>query len=177
MKHSARIILISIMLLLSLCAYGAGRPSSQAAKEVGIHQFFVELARREPTENHKQLAQLTDPSIIHKKMDVDEMSDFMKSTKWQTKMVYAYSKATTKIDGEKVMSPYDLVHSLADDLFNRKALQKFVSKRQKDGLLLRRDIIDWALEQRSFTMEFLEQLAVEYDRNTFKQKEDDRDIL
>ena len=65
----------------------------------------MELAQREPTENHKQLAQLTDPSIIHRKMDVDEMSDFIKSTKWQTRMVYAYSKATTKIDGVKVMSP------------------------------------------------------------------------
>ncbi len=177
MRHSARILLPLALFLLSICAYGAGLPSPQAAQEVGIHQFFVELAGREPTENHKQLAQLTDPSIIHKKMNVDEMSDFIKSTRWQTKMVYAYSKATTKIDGVKVMSPYDLVHSLADDLFNRKALQKFVSKRQKDGLLLRRDIIDWALEGRRFSVDFLERLALDYDRNTFKQAEDDRDAI
>lgn len=172
MKLRAYIIL-TILGCLSAKAPAAAQP---AGGTVEIHQYFADLARREPTENHKQLAELTDKSIVQKKMNVDRMSDFMKSTRWQTKMVYAYSKATTKLNGEKVMTPYDMVHSLADDLFQRKALQKFVSKRQKDGLLLRRDIIDWAVEGRRFTEDFLTNLTAEYDRNTFKQEEDDREI-
>lgn len=171
MKARIRHILASALLLLALPA------AANAQQTVEIHRYFVELAQREPTVNHRQLAELTDKSIIHRKMTVEQMSDFMKSTRWQTKMVYAYSKATTKSDGVKYMTPYDLVHSLADDLFQRKALQKFVSKRQKDGLLLRRDIIDWAQEGRSFTEDFLSKLAAEYDRNTFSQEEDDRDVI
>lgn len=155
------------------------QPAASFAQQetVEIHRYFVELAQREPTVNHRQLAELTDKSIIHRKMTVEQMSDFIKSTLWQTRMVYAYSRATTKSDGIKYMSPYDLVHSLADDLFQRRALRKFVNKRQRDGLLLRRDIIDWALEERCFTEEFLKELTTEYDRNTFTQEEDNRDVL
>lgn len=171
------LLLLSVAVILSGLSAPAVSFAQQDAEEIEIHSYFVELAQREPTVNHKQLAELTDMSTVHRKMTVDQMSDFMKSTRWQTKMVYAYSKSATKSGGEKYMTPYDLVHSLADDLFQRKALQKFVSKRQKDGLLLRRDIIDWAQERRCFTEEFLSKLAAEYDRNTFVQQEDDRDVI
>lgn len=151
--------------------------AAQQSRTVEIHQYFTELAARDPTVNHKQLVELTDKAVIHKQMTVNEMSEFIKSTRWQTRMVYAYSKSVTISRGVKYMTTYDLVHSLADDLFQRKALMKFVSKRQKDGLLLRRDIIDWADEGRSFTEDFLLNLAAEYDKNTFTQEEDNRDEI
>lgn len=163
-----RLCTILALALTALCPGPLASAQTSGEGVVEIHSFFVELARSEPTENHRQLADLTDMRVINKSMTVDEMSDFMKSTPWQTKMVYSYSKITGG-DSSSHMTPLEFVHSLADDLFQRKALQHFVNKRQKDGLLLRRDIMDWAAHGRRFTEDELLKLAVAYDNNTFKQ--------
>lgn len=147
-----RTALIIAALLLSFSGF---------AQTSEIHQYFVELAQREPTENHRVLAAITDRRLMNTKMDVAQMSDYIKSTPWQTQMVYSYSKMT--VDGR--MTPLQFVHSLADDLFKRKALQPFVSKKQKDGLILRLNIMEWANAGRSLSIQELEELDTAFDKS------------
>ena len=77
------------------------------------------------------------------------MSEFIGSTPTQTRMVYSFSK-----NKSKQMTPYEYVHFLYDDLFNRKALASFVSEEQKEGLRQRMNVMD--LIQKDASLEFSE---------------------
>lgn len=127
---------------------------------VEIHSYMVRQAQKAPGADMQQLVALTDVALLHKKMTSDEMSDYIKATRWQAKMVYFYT-------GVSLMTPLEFVHSLADDLFSRKALEPLVNRKQKEGLLIRRDIMDWADRGARFSEERLEEIVAEYISKTY----------
>lgn len=147
---------------------------------VEIHSYMVRKAQEAPGADMQQLVALTDIRLLNKKMTSDEMSDYIKATRWQAKMVYFYSRLTgndrdasgKEVGGEStqgvsLMTPLEFVHSLADDLFSRKALQPLVNRKQKEGLLIRRDIMDWAARSATFSEERLEEIIAEYISKTY----------
>lgn len=147
---------------------------------VEIHNYIVRRAQEAPGTDMQQLVALTDVALLHKKMTSDEMSDYIKATRWQAKMVYFYSRLTgndrdasgKEVGGESaqgvsLMTPLEFVHSLADDLFSRKALEPLVNRKQKEGLLIRRDIMDWADRGARFSEERLEEIVAEYISKTY----------
>lgn len=160
-----RLFFLLLAGLLLLCRPASAQDLSSGQE--GIHDYYAALAVREPTDNHVKLANLTDPDLIHKKMTVEQMSVFMGSTPFQTRMVYFYSTITGKEGADQLMTPHEFVHSLADDLFGRKALQGLVNKRQKEGLFLRRDLMDWADRGLKLPAEKLLELAASFDYYTF----------
>ena len=156
----------------------AGAPADDGLVE--IHSYMVRQAQEAPGTDMQQLVALTDVALLHKKMTSDEMSDYIKATRWQAKMVYFYSRLTgndrdasgKEVGGESaqgvsLMTPLEFVHSLADDLFSRKALQPLVNRKQKEGLLIRRDIMDWADSGARFSEKRLEEIVAEYISKTY----------
>ena len=95
------------------------------------------------------LASLSDRTMNNTPMAAPAMSEFIGSTPTQTRMVYSFSK-----NKSKQMTPYEYVHFLYDDLFNRKALASFVSEDQKEGLRQRMNVMD--LIQKDASLEFSE---------------------
>lgn len=156
----------SLILILSSSFLFLSAPRVSAAmavqQKMEIHEYMVRLDEREHSIDSKQLVLLTDISLLNKKMKAEEMAEYIKSSTWQAKMVYRYSKFTKDGDVSNEMTPMEFVHSLADDLFQRKALQHFVNKKQKDGLVLRMEIMEWALQKKSLTEEKLEEIVKEY---------------
>lgn len=172
----------------------AGAPADEGLVE--IHSYIVRRAQEAPGADMQQLVALTDVALLHKKMTSDEMSDYIKATRWQAKMVYFYSRLTgndrdaagtngkgsstasngstdqsdngdESAQGVSLMTPLEFVHSLADDLFSRKALEPLVNRKQKEGLLIRRDIMDWADRGARFSEERLEEIVAEYISKTY----------
>ena len=161
---------IRILILLSFVPFltVSGICSAAApSQETEIHEYMVRLDEREHSTDSKQLVSLTDISLLNKKMKADEMAAYINSSVWQARMVYTYSKVTNDGAISDEMTPMEFVHSLADDLFQRKTLQHFVNKKQKDGLLIRKEIMEWALQKKSFSDERLEEIVKEYKRLTY----------
>lgn len=146
---------IAAAVILAAPVYGQG------VAAMGIHEYIAQKSANAPSREYRQLAALTDTSLLKRKMSADEMSDFIKATKFQTRMVYAYSSLTSG-KNYGAMTPVEFVHSLTDDLFQRKALQHFVSKSQKEGLEIHRDVIDAAMAGKKLTERQLEDLVQDY---------------
>lgn len=108
------------------------------SNDIEIIPFCKQLAKTQPNELTQSLRLLTDTALLSQAMDVQQMSDFIGSTPGQTKIIYALYKTG------KTMTPMQYVHFLTDDLFQRKALSKLVSKEQKQGLLVRQHFMDLA---------------------------------
>ena len=117
------------------------KPAAEAAPEakpqssVRLSTFLPRLAEAYPSTETAVLASLSDRT--------------MNNTPTQTRMVYSFSK-----NKSKQMTPYEYVHFLYDDLFNRKALASFVSEDQKEGLRQRMNVMD--LIQKDASVEFSE---------------------
>lgn len=139
-------------------------PSAAAAQikeSIGIHEYALRKADETGQSEYRQLAALTDTSLLNRKMDSSQMSDYIKATAFQTRMVYLYSSvAEGRNNG--MMTPLEFVHSLTEDLFRRKALQVFVSRKQKEGLIVHQEIMDAAAQGRVMTSPQLDSLVQEY---------------
>ena len=131
------------------------KPAAEAAPEakpqssVRLSTFLPRLAEAYPSTETAVLASLSDRTMNNTPMAAPAMSEFIGSTPTQTRMVYSFSK-----NKSKQMTPYDYVHFLYDDLFNRKALASFVSEDQKEGLRQRMNVMD--LIQKDASLEFSE---------------------
>jgi len=106
---------------------------------ISVINFMPKLYAYQPTFETGVLKDIVDTVTIRKKMAAPEMSAFIGSTAGQTKMVYSFSKSSSK-----TMTPIEYVHFLSDDLFNRKALSSMVSADQKKGLRMRMKVMDYA---------------------------------
>lgn len=111
-----------------------------ASEGISLIKHIRFLHKTAPSENTATLNKLVDTLSLKKRMPIDEMSTFIGSTKAQTKMVYSFSKSP-----DKKLTPMEYVHFLADDLFHRKALAHFVSAEQKEGLLMWKKVMDYAM--------------------------------
>ena len=131
------------------------KPAAEAAPEakpqssVRLSTFLPRLSEAYPSTETAVLASLSDRTMNNTPMAAPAMSEFIGSTPTQTRMVYSFSK-----NKSKQMTPYEYVHFLYDDLFNRKALASFVSEDQKEGLRQRMNVMD--LIQKDASLEFSE---------------------
>lgn len=116
------------------------RAAPPAPDGISLIRHIRFLHRTAPGGNTATLNKLVDTLSLKKRMPVDEMSKFIGSTMYQTKMVYSFSKSA-----DKKLTPMEYVHFLADDLFHRKALARFVSAEQKEGLLMWKKVMDFAM--------------------------------
>lgn len=118
--------------------------------------FVAELDDLFDDDETHYLRNITDTTLLHKNMNVRQMSDFIGSTHAQTKMVFAMS------DEGKRMTPLAYVHFLTDDLFKRKALANMVSAEQKNSLILRAKFMDYAEADAYLTPQELSEMMTEY---------------
>ena len=124
-------------------------PEAKPQTSVRLSTFLPRLAEAYPSMETAVLASLSDRTMNNTPMAAPAMSEFIGSTPTQTRMVYSFSK-----NKSKQMTPYEYVHFLYDDLFNRKALASFVSEDQKEGLRQRMNVMD--LIQKDASLEFSE---------------------
>ena len=124
-------------------------PVAKPQPSVRLSSFLPRLAEAYPSTETAVLASLSDRTMNNTPMAAPAMSEFIGSTPTQTRMVYSFSK-----NKSKQMTPYEYVHFLYDDLFNRKALASFVSEDQKEGLRQRMNVMD--LIQKDASLEFSE---------------------
>ena len=124
-------------------------PVAKPQSSVRLSTFLPRLAEAYPSTETAVLASLSDRTMNNTPMAAPAMSEFIGSTPTQTRMVYSFSK-----NKSKQMTPYEYVHFLYDDLFNRKALASFVSEDQKEGLRQRMNVMD--LIQKDASLEFSE---------------------
>ena len=124
-------------------------PEAKPQTSVRPSAFLPRLAEAYPSTETAVLASLSDRTMNNTPMAAPAMSEFIGSTPTQTRMVYSFSK-----NKSKQMTPYEYVHFLYDDLFNRKALASFVSEDQKEGLRQRMNVMD--LIQKDASLEFSE---------------------
>lgn len=124
-------------------------PEAKPQTSVRLSAFLPRLAQAYPSTETAVLASLSDRAMNNTPMAAPAMSEFIGSTPTQTRMVYSFSK-----NKSKQMTPYEYVHFLYDDLFNRKALASFVSEDQKEGLRQRMNVMD--LIQKDASLEFSE---------------------
>ena len=127
----------------------APAPVAKPQSSVRLSSFLPRLAEAYPSTETSVLASLSDRTLNNTPMAAPAMSEFIGSTPTQTRMVYSFSK-----NKSKQMTPYEYVHFLYDDLFNRKALASFVSEDQKEGLRQRMNVMD--LIQKDASVEFSE---------------------
>lgn len=127
----------------------APAPVAKPQSSVRLSTFLPRLAEAYPSTETAVLASLSDRTMNNTPMAAPAMSEFIGSTPTQTRMVYSFSK-----NKSKQMTPYEYVHFLYDDLFNRKALASFVSEDQKEGLRQRMNVMD--LIQKDASLEFSE---------------------
>ena len=130
-------------------AEAAPAPVAKPQSSVRLSSFLPRLAEAYPSTETAVLASLSDRTMNNTPMAAPAMSEFIGSTPTQTRMVYSFSK-----NKSKQMTPYEYVHFLYDDLFNRKALASFVSEEQKEGLRQRMNVMD--LIQKDASLEFSE---------------------
>lgn len=124
-------------------------PEAKPQTSVRLSTFLPRLSEAYPSTETAVLASLSDRTMNNTPMAAPAMSEFIGSTPTQTRMVYSFSK-----NKSKQMTPYEYVHFLYDDLFNRKALASFVSEDQKEGLRQRMNVMD--LIQKDASLEFSE---------------------
>ena len=60
------------------------------------------------------------------------------------------------------MTPLEFSHFLVEDLFNRKVLQAFVSKSQKEGMILRLDMMEIANARLMTSKEKLDAMVLKF---------------
>jgi len=107
--------------------------------EILVSSFMPKYDSARGSDLSSELARITDTTRLQKNMGAEEMSEFIGSTMGQTRMVYSFSKKSSK-----KMTPIEYVHFLLEDLFQRKALSAMVNSEQKEGLRLRTRLMDYA---------------------------------
>lgn len=114
------------------------KPASKEPEDetISVAEFMPQLYAQQPNEQTEYLMQICDPELMDKSMTIRQMASHIGSSVAQTRMVYGFS------DSGKRMTPYEYVHFLTDDLFKRPALAKFVNEEQKQGLILRTQLMD-----------------------------------
>lgn len=115
---------------------------------ISVIAFFSRLEQTYHDATTQSWLLLTDTAAFGHPLPVNEMATWIGSTVAQTKMVYSFAKA-------KQMTPWEYVHFLNDDLFHRKSLGSMVSEEQKQGLRIRKQIMDSALADERVTADVL----------------------
>lgn len=144
-----------LALLAAVLSAGLLLPISTAAQDkITVQEYMTALDAQKSTSLTHEMAKLSDVSRLNRKMTVDEMTEFMCSTAFQTKMVYSFSK-----NPGGSMTPLEFAHFLVDDLFKRWALAPLVNKDQKEGMLVRARLMDMSNTGQKYSIDELDALA------------------
>ena len=133
---------------------------------IAIVPFFERLNAKQTSALTVEMRKLTDTAAIRLPMSVNEMSVFMGSTPFQTRLVYGYAPG-----GAKKMTPLQYVHLLMDDLFKRQGLAGMISEEQRAQLSKRAYLMDMADKNVSLTPSDLNTLLRAFDMTTFTDDE------
>ena len=159
MKQTGRILLLTLLVYATAAA---------SEPKVEIHRYMTDLAASTGSPEAVQLSALTDPAKLNEKMTSDQMSDYIKATRFQSRMVYFYS-AITGGNEKGLMTPLEFVRSLTDDLFQRKGLSPMVNRKQKEGLILHKEIMEMGAAGECLAPPQLDSLVLAFKQKTFKQ--------
>ena len=119
---------------------------SMDLNKIAVVPFMARLNATRTSAVSVEMHKLTDTAAIRLPMSVNEMSVFIGSTPFQTKLVYAYAPGKVH-----KMSPLQYVHLLVDDLFQRKGLSGMISEEQRTLLTQRAYLMDLADRNASLT--------------------------
>jgi len=108
-------------------------------ERIAIVPFLERLNATQTSAVTVEMRKLTDTLAIRLPMSVNEMSVFIGSTPFQTRLVYGYAPGRVK-----KMSPLQYVHLLVDDLFKRPGLSGMISEEQRTQLAQRAHLMDLA---------------------------------
>ena len=119
---------------------------SMDLNKIAVVPFMARLNATRTSAVSVEMHKLTDTAAIRLPMSVNEMSVFIGSTPFQTKLVFAYAPGKVH-----KMSPLQYVHLLVDDLFQRKGLAGMISEEQRTLLTQRAYLMDLADRNASLT--------------------------
>ena len=108
-------------------------------EHIAIVPFLERLNAVQTSAITVEMRKLSDTLAIRLPMSVNEMSVFIGSTPFQTRLVYGYAPGRVK-----KMSPLQYVHLLVDDLFKRPGLSGMISEEQRTQLGQRAHLMDLA---------------------------------
>ena len=108
-------------------------------ERIAIVPFLERLNATQTSAVTVEMRKLSDTLAIRLPMSVNEMSVFIGSTPFQTRLVYGYAPGRVK-----KMSPLQYVHLLVDDLFKRPGLSGMISDEQRTQLGQRAHLMDLA---------------------------------
>ena len=134
--------------------------------KIAVIPFMARLNATRTSAISVEMHKLTDTAAIRLPMSINEMSVFIGSTPFQTKLVYAY--APGKVNK---MSPLQYVHLLVDDLFQRKGLAGMISEEQRTLLTQRAYLMDLADHNASLTPTDLNILLRAFGIDNFSEEE------
>lgn len=106
---------------------------------IAIVPFLERLNATQTSAITVEMRKLSDTLAIRLPMSVNEMSVFIGSTPFQTRLVYGYAPGRVK-----KMTPLQYVHLLVDDLFKRPGLAGMISDEQRTQLGRRAHLMDLA---------------------------------
>lgn len=127
------------------------------AEDFSLIEFVNRLKKVNSTGLMIVMEHMVDTASARKPMNAADMTVFMNSTPFQTKMVYSMSKSG------KEMTPLQFVHFLTDDLFKRKSLAAMVKEDQKRQLHLCQEVMEYAVDNAILSAEKLSSLAQGFD--------------
>ena len=127
------------------------------AEGFSLIEFVNRLKKVNSTGLMIVMEHMVDTASARKPMNAADMTVFMNSTPFQTKMVYSMSKSG------KEMTPLQFVHFLTDDLFKRKSLAAMVKEDQKRQLHLCQEVMEYAAADAVLPAEKLSTLAQGFD--------------
>ncbi|MBQ1874144.1 MAG: MMPL family transporter [Paludibacteraceae bacterium] len=122
-----------------------------------LTDFLPRLYEAAPSEQTAELSRLSNRHQLNRQMTKRELSDFVGSSMAQTKMVFKFAKGK-----HETMSPLQYVHTLTDDLFQRKLLRAMVSDDQVEALTLRVQLMDLCNQNVAMSPRELSELLAEF---------------
>ncbi len=124
---------------------------------IRLTDFLPKLYQTAPSELTAELSRLSNRQQLNRQMTKRELSDFVGSSMAQTKMVFKFAKGK-----HETMSPLQYVHTLTDDLLQRRMLRAMVSNEQIEALNLRVQLMDLCNQDVAMSPRELSELLGEF---------------
>lgn len=134
-----------------------GQGATAHSEYILLTDFLPKLYKAAPSELTAELSRLSNRQQLNRQMTKRELSDFVGSSMAQTKMVFKFAKGH-----HETMSPLQYVHTLTDDLFQRRMLRAMVSDEQIEALTIRVQLMDMCNQDAALSPRELSQLLADF---------------
>ena len=115
----------------------SGEVTVSHSEYILLTDFLPKLYEAAPSPQTAELSRLSNRQQLNRQMTKRELSEFVGSSMAQTKMVFKFAHGK-----HETMTPLQYVHTLTDDLFQRRLLRAMVSDEQVEALTLRVQLMD-----------------------------------